>query len=325
MLHYGEPVNGYYNPERPQGIVAFGDNTLINGPDVLCPVSIGNYEIRHNYNTPLSWTFLSDIEWSTSANLEVISTSLEEADIRANSGLNPSFVQVSYNETRSLDQYYATPLGENWPLSQISTLQTNGDFVDDKCFFTARKPVVTTSDAYYFTWEADHCQGNYQFHAEGGVFENVSFNWTLEVLGSSTIITLQGKDPSLCCSQLSGQIMRVTLTVSSECGEYVSVNYVYYYCYGSGPNLRATPNPAQDYIAVNIINGEDESFYNITDPSGVRIRINPAYGGTTVMDTQIHANGESIMVSNLQNGVYDLEASATDFAIPLHTTIVIAR
>lgn len=328
MLHYNVPANQYFNPERHTGNVSFGSGTLINGPDKLCPVNIGNYEIQHVYQTPSSPSFLSDITWTTSTNLEVLVPSQSQTNIRANAGMNPSFIKASYIETKQHDQHSPAPLNPILPLHL--TLQPNGETVDENCFFSVKKPIVTTSDAYYFTWEFDACNGEYCFHAQGGVATGVIFNWTFEVLGTSTQITAQGKDPCLNSSQIPASngaslVMRVTLTTTSDCGSFLSVNYIYYICYGNGLSLRVSPNPAQDQVAITVVQGEGSSPYNLTDPEGLRIRVTPANGGATLIDTRIYANEESISASNLQNGVYNLEASAPSLSAPLNTVLVIAR
>lgn len=334
-LHYNLP-NRFYNPKSPAPIRNLGSGRIV-GPDVLCPVSTGQYELIGSYPS----STISNLTWQTSTNLEVLSTFQNEADIRANAGLSPSYIQVEFEETRDLVQRYLGPVIYEFPppFPPITNyeLVPSGDTYNDKCLFNYEKPIITSPYiSYTYNSQINHCQKNYLFQAIGLTTPDVQVFWKFEVLGNDPgnippiVRTAEGayvplSGPNIFPVQQAG--LRVTLKlVTQECGEYEKIYYEMLPFCGGGMQLIVNPNPAQNEIAVSIVDGEDpNSFFTSTDPSGVRIRINPLYGGATVTDTQIYFNGESINIVNLQNGLYSVEATAADLPIALSRLLVVQK
>jgi hypothetical protein len=322
-LHYGLP-NRFYNPERPDDYSKLG-SSYIDGPDVLCPVNTGEYEILSSYDS----STISSVVWETSSNLEVISAAGIEADIRANTVLDPSFIQASFEETRSINQHYPVTYEILW--TQHVVLEPNGEDFSDKCQFTYRKPIATTAEEYAYESRVDHCLKEYEFRAVGLVTPGVEIQWKIELLGTSTVYNYTGAYLFLSGSGIfpvDNGALRVTLTVTvgdcSQSNEPYIEPILSYGC-GGGMALRVSPNPAQDQVAIEILPSEGNSFYNITDPNGVKIRITPQSGWTPVAETRIYSNGESVGISSLQDGVYVVEASEADLTVPVMTMLVIAR
>jgi hypothetical protein len=156
----------------------------------------------------------------------------------------------------------------------------------------------------------------------------VEFHWKIELLGTSTVYNYTGEYVFLSGSNVfpvPNGALRVTLTVTAgDCSQSEEPYIESLGCWGGGMGLSVSPNPAQDQVAVEIVR-EGEGAYTITDPNGVRVRITPQSGGFSVADTRIYSNGESVNVSNLQNGVYVMEASEADLTAPLTAILVIAR
>lgn len=312
-LHYGMP-NKFYNPDHPDDYSALGYGR-IDGPDVLCPVEAEKYTILNS----LSASTVANAVWETSTNLEVLSTAQQDADIRANAALTPSFIQASFDEINPMLQGYYGESG--WAL--------DGDTVEDKCHFVYRKPISTTADNYGYESRVDHCLKEYEFRAIGLVTAGVDFHWKIELLGTSTVYEYSGAYVFLSGAGIfpvTQGAIRVSLTVTAgDCNEVEEPYIEALNCFGGGWGLRVSPNPAHDQVAVEIIPTEGGSAYNLTDPNGVRVRIMPQNGGVVLTDTRIYSNGENVGVSNLQNGIYLVEASEADLVTPVSTTLIIAR
>lgn len=320
-LHYGI-TNQFYNPELPGDYSSLGSGK-INGPDVLCPVNSGHYDVIPS----LTSSTISNVIWETSTNLEVLNAAQNVANIRANTKLNPSFIQASFEESRSLNQKYWGVIPES-PVGATGWF-SDGETVNDKCQFTYRKPITTTIDVYSYVSKINHCLKQYEFRASGVLTPGVEFHWKIELLGTSTVYNYTGSYVFLSGSNIfpvQNGALRVTLTITAgNCSESKEPYIEFLNCSGGGLGLRVSPNPAQSQVAVEIVPSEGTGVYNITHPNGVRIRITPQSGGLAVTNTRIYSNGERINVSNLQNGIYMLEASEADLTVPITTTLIIAR
>ncbi|MCE7926692.1 MAG: T9SS C-terminal target domain-containing protein [Haliscomenobacteraceae bacterium CHB4] len=318
-LHYNLP-NHFYNPERPDDYSKLG-SSYIDGPDVLCPVNTGHYEIISSYVSSI----ISNITWETSSNLEVLEADQNTADIRANSALDPSFIQALFEESRPLYQRFFEEASSGMPGGWF----WNGDTVYDKCQFIYRKPIITTTEEYLYDSRVDHCLKEYEFRAVGLTTPGVEFHWKIELLGTSIVYNYTGEYMFLSGSNIfpvTNGALRVTLTVTAgDCSQSNEPYIEALNCFGGGMGLRIAPNPAQDQVAVEVIPSEGTGTYTITDPNGIRIRITPHSGGTAVADVRLYSNGESVNISNLQEGLYIVEANEADLAAPLTATLVIAR
>ncbi len=185
------------------------------------------------------------------------------------------------------------------------------------------------TDNYSYESDIDHCLKEYTFRALGLVLPGIEFHWKIELLGTPIVYNTQGSYVFLSGADkfpVPNGALRVTLTVvADDCTEYEEPYIEALNCFGGGMGLRVSPNPAQDQVAVEILQGEGASSYSINNSNGVKIRITPQSGGATLTETRIYSNGESITVSNLQNGIYTVEASEADLTMPVTTTLVIAR
>lgn len=311
-LHYGL-TNQFYNPENPTANSAFGSGH-IDGPEVLCPVNIGNYHIVKTY--PVSG--FSDVVWHTSANLEVLSPApqYEWVDISANTALIPSFVQASFNENRAVRQHYPA----------YGSLTFNGEWVSEKCFFTYRKPIFTQTPEFQIYSDYDECSGTLIVFADGEDAPGATYNWEITQNGTTTYE--QGQSVDIPIEDQTGGpgsgSTHLALTVSGVCpGQVVTVektvNYHFDCSHGIHRAVVAYPNPTSGSVSVLVTRG-----YTVSS-GGLDVMISRTDGSPQALSRTIYSNGEPVDVSALPDGLYNLQVAAPDLPQPLNTSFVISR
>ncbi len=169
LLYFPEERTAYFNPDRPQGDIAWGSSN-IEGPGVLCPVDTARYKLLHPQPS-----YVQNLVWTASTNFEVLVSQGLEADIAAKSTIyTPQFVQTSFGENRQIPQFYDGLPG----YIDTSGVHAYGDIID-VCDLDYRKIVYTRTPNYTIETEFDHCNADYWFHAVGisPDIPNTTYTW----------------------------------------------------------------------------------------------------------------------------------------------------
>ncbi len=324
LLHYGTNGQDYFNPDRPQDNPSSGNN--MTGPDALCPVHTGAYQVIAS-NTPAT---IQNLSWTTSNNLEVLNAyAPSNADIRANTVGTPSFIQADFQEVRQIQQLYDGVPFEHVMVSVLGAadvpIQTGPYYapINDVCDFSYTKPISTLRPVD-ISLDIEPCYDLCTAEAVGLITANTTLNWSMVTYDGRTF-TATGPSVEFC-HWLHGNLpssAQITLTVSHpDCGVYTITVSVYFTpCGGEERQVIVQPNPAQNNIQVTLrSNGQNFSVPG----SGAAILITRTSGGNNSLSTTVYANGQSINVSSLPNGTYNLQAAATGFPAT-NTGFIISR
>lgn len=318
MLHYNQPVQGYFNPNNPQQDDSFGAE-YIDGPEVLCPSDIGHYEIIHVHSGSIT-SSNSDVVWETSTNLELLNSVDDETDVKANTASNHSYVQVSFEESRGLRQYY----GGTTVIDQDGEVNHTPRYLIERCAFNLRKPVIVGIPDYLIETDFDHCNHDYWFRAIGPDLEDATYLWTLQMFSSSGNTSangLLGKEKHITWPFPGGNNgggILIALTITTDCGERTIYTFRTYDCQDSGRSLAIAPNPGRDQIFVGIT---DEY---IIAPEGLAVRFINTGTGAIQGTRNIYSNGEMVDISDLPDGTYTVQTMLSDNSV-LNASFIIAR
>jgi len=296
----------------------------ITGPSTFCLLGqSGNYSINHGNNL----TTYSNINWTSSSNFlvnPIHSTPTLGTLIGYN---NNTFIGVQFDEENNILQYYhginrKIPTGLADPRFKYET-------VKDKCTLLEYKKSINTSTEvgdYTAEFLFNHCQPAYEFHAKGADIPNGTFEWKLNIYyidnasgnSASTTMILQGKD--VLINNLPGRsgFIVITLTVSAPCGSKSFTFTKEYSCSTQGKDLILAPNPARDLVYVTISND-----YQVPS-QGINVRLTRTDLGVTQATRRIYQNGDTIQVSDLSSGTYNVQVTLSDASV-LNATLVIQQ
>ena len=137
----------------------------------------------------------------------------------------------------------------------------------------------------------------------------------------------EGTEVFIPVSTTSGAsgIFYIELTIQNEiCPDNNGVSdfkIVSWSCNGNGYRVSVQPNPASNAISINV--NKDDKPENIGNEKGIIIR--RIDGNMAPRRLNIPANGQSINVSDLPNGVYSIEVLDLDTDEPVTTNFIIQR
>jgi hypothetical protein len=327
MLSFPEEQTDYYNPERPQQISGdhfYGANK-IEGPTTLCPGDFGTYQLSSTYNG----STVQNIIWSASSNINIPSPNSHPTTVQAVSVKTPTWIEASFEELRSVPQYHNGELVAPPPLAFVP--------VEDVCAFTYRKPLLSEVRNYWIEKNVVPCEFKYVVKARIAIgvpeppLSEDDFTWTavnntngLSMTGTGRvfdfedIIPIPGQQP---CATIT-----IRLQVHNDCGDDLirteTINCSP--CLGLPPQVVITPNPANNQVSIRIAQNQNQDFIS-ADPNGVRIRIYPSNGGSTILlDSYLYNNGQYFNVGSLPNGIYQVRATASDLT-PIQANLSIVR
>ena len=298
----------------------------ISGPSTLCIGQSGNYLINHGDNL----TTYSNINWTSSNNLIVNPGHSNPTQATLIGNNKNTFIAVKFDEENTRIQYYH---GGVQPV--FAGIGPNSDTlfklatVKDKCTLLEYKKTINTSAEvgnYTAEFLFDHCQHAYEFHAKGADIPGGTFEWKLNIYyidnasgnSASTTMTLQGKDVSI--NNLPGRsgFIVITLKVSAPCGSKSFTFTKEYSCSTQGKDLLLAPNPARDLVYVTISNDY------VVPAQGINVRLTRTDLGVTQATRRIYQNGDTIQVSDLSSGTYNVQVTLSDASV-LNATLVIQQ
>lgn len=117
----------------------------------------------------------------------------------------------------------------------------------------------------------------------------------------------------------------VALTAITDCGERTTTQTILIRkCANTGQPrvIQVSPNPTQADVSVTIVNADGSPF--TVGSEGSKVLIVAANNGSGIIDEKIYANGASLNVSQLPEGVYKIFVWTGD-PLPLEKGFVIAR
>jgi hypothetical protein len=314
MLYFPEEKENYFNPERPDGNIAFNADK-ISGPNILCPVDTGSYSI----SSPSS-NLIQSISWKTSSNLEILNSQGVTALVRSNSPASLSFIQANLGVNSTISQYYFAKGNLIHPI-----IITTGPDVIETCEINYRKPIITENPIYFehviapcFTQCYALTKG--AFTPGDQVFWNITTPGGLSKTGSGDYIEF--------CEILdlnSGGLVTIQLNVNSvSCGNYtIEKSVLYEKCPDILPQRKiiVNPNPADNYVTFTLSRNNQPYA---PPPAGANIMVNRMPMSTNYMSSTMYSSSQSFNIATLPNGVYQVTVSAQDFE-PTSTTFVISR
>ncbi|MFN0215104.1 MAG: hypothetical protein ACKVT2_12685 [Saprospiraceae bacterium] len=344
MLHYPDQQTAYYNPNsiegQGEGLVGgqFLGEDKIEGPTTLCPGHTGHYQINP-YTTPPSQNLL----WSGSPNLNIISPTTNGTNVQVPSGLTPSFIEADFDNVETIQQWingipaeividttFVSPTGDE---EGYWVFTTEPVMINDECHLTYHQPLLTETPRYTIDPYIIPCNGDFAATAKGPTaLPELSFSWTAIDPATGIGMTEVGPYIDFISIVPIGEDIPVhivlTLNVQSPCGNHTEVMDINFETCDDGGNherqIKISPNPAIDQISVRIAQSETEDFVS-TDPNGVHILVYSANGGSTmVMDTYLYSNGQYYNIALLPNGVYTMQAFASDLT-PIQANFSIVR
>jgi len=328
MLSFPEEQTDYYNPNRPQDTPNghFYGEDKIEGPTTLCPGDFGTYQLSTNYNG----STIQNIVWSASSNINVPTPNSHPTTVQSVLAKTPSWIEASLEELRSVPQYHN---GEEVPPSIPYAFVP----VEDACAFNYHKPIVSEVPNYWIKTDIDPCQLIYRAEAviavglpEPPISEddfiwtavNNTNGWTTSGTGRVFYFGDVIPPPHHPCETVT-----IRLRVQNECeNDLIKAKTIDCSPCPNGlpPQIVITPNPANNQVAINIMQNQSQDFIS-TDPNGVRIRIYPSSGGSAIlMDSYLYSNGQYFNVGSLPNGIYQVTATASDLP-PIQTNLSIVR
>ena len=328
MLNFPEEQTLYYNPDRPEPTSTghlLGEEK-IEGPTILCPGQMGNYELKQSY-TPST---LTSIVWESSSNMTLSSTSTNPTTATILSVQTPSFIGATFKEEREIPQY------ENGLRVMIHNQNGSStiDPVTDVCELKYNKPIVTRLIDYRIQDNSQPCFNLFKVEAipfgsylDFDILPESEFSWKALNLSNQMSTTGIGKifdfwniiQPFEPCSGIE-----ITLEVSA-CGQQI-IRTAVIDCTPCGDvanrSIIITPNPGNDQISVRVMQDGSQDF-TTSDPNGVRLRMYPSNGGTTtLLDSYLYSNGQMFNTANIPNGLYTVVVTASDLP-PLQANIAI--
>lgn len=329
MLEFPEERAPFYNPDRPEPLITghlLGEDQ-ITGPTTLCPGQTGTYSLNLDLRPP---AFFQDLLWTSSSNINLSSNTNNPTNatmVTAPSPSQSSFINASFQEVFQKTQYY------NGAIQQTGTPPVPAVILD-VCDLEFRKPILSSPTDYLIELDMEPCTYLFMANAIGPVLPNASYHWS--AVNPANGWSMTGTGPSFDFGNLippphhnggNNGTIEITVVIQTPCGNFTKTIYAHYTVCQDGyqsPQVRLSPNPAQNLISVRIAASETADFIT-TDPNGVRIRIYPASGGTnTLMDTYLYNNGQYFNISSLPNGVYQVRATASDLA-PIQANLSIVR
>jgi hypothetical protein len=318
LLHYNQSPEDYFNPNRPEGGESFYADK-IEGLSVLCKDQTAYYEAQPIYGSPGSTPdpslYFEKIQWASSSNFNIFSPNANGTDIEAETEANPSYIEARVVEGHSIPLYWTdgTPRYDHYSHW-------------DRCAFTLRKPIFTTTPDFHIYSEYDECSGTLVVFADGEDAPGAEYNWAITQNGSTTYEQGQGVDIPIDdqTGEPGSGSVHLALTVSRVCpGQVVTVEKVANYHFDCSGGIHravvAYPNPTKDNVSV-LVTRE----YTVTS-EGLDVLISRTDGSPQMLSRRIYSNGESGDISTLPDGLYNLQVTASDLLQPLNTSFVISR
>lgn len=321
---YGQPP--YFNPDNPEGSVSNGDN--ISGPYAMCPGAMSTYQVIAS-NPP---SVIQNLTWTTSNNLDILNIyAPSNADIEANSPLNPSFVQADFQEVKQVQQYYdGLPYEHDFLLGLPFQTGATYGAIDDVCDISYYKPIKVEDLQYSIESNFLFCNyynnpsANYYYaNALGPDLPGATYSWIFkDDLGGATL-TSSGRNATIYCPfSLYSFQLHITLTVTIPSCGVVTVEEVHgtSSCpeqhISNEPILIVYPNPASNNITL-VVSGVDNNYFN----EGRQARIYRTSTGTLVKSQSMPSNSSTINVSDLSNGSYQAQLVGSTSSIVTNFTI----
>jgi hypothetical protein len=308
-----DPENDFQsNPAVPSPY--FLGQTNIEGPSNLCVGQIGHYTLLPNFTASI----LSEIEWSGSVNIEIHTPTQQETDATLNIPATPSYLEVSFSETRQIPQYtngnpLVVPVYEDVPGVGNVIVGSYTEKVDDKCQFLYRKPIISELPPYQIETDFKFCTGSYSANAVGPGITGAIFTWTFKDINNGATITATGKNPTVHCPfSLSNFSVLTTLkVVLPGCGSYtISDLKSNQSCSdlqgGAVARLIVYPNPALDEITL-LVDNPTEGFFN----EGIMAHVYQTNTGVLVRTQNIYVNSAKIPLLGIEDGNYHIQVSSS--------------
>ena len=328
MLRYHDTPQApftYRNPDHPPQNGEFNLG-YITGSNFLCLDETEYYEAQPIYHE--GHPELLNIQWNATNNLSIIDENINGTNIQGLNSATPSYVEAHVVEERN------APMFGNQGNALIEILfGPDGPYQSqvvspENCEFSYSKSILIDEQKYIIRTDLDHCNHDYWFHADGPEADNTTFNWRLDFYytGGSNITFLSGKDlhitwPLPGALGGSSATVVITLTIHTPCGDQTLIDVDSYNsidCPNLGYQLLASPNPGGSQVTISITN-------NYTIPSeGIEIRFISSTTGVIHSTSRIFTNGEHINISNIPEGLYNLQTRLNDGSF-LYSYFIISR
>jgi hypothetical protein len=243
---------------------------------------------------------------------------------------NSTYIAVNFDKENTILQY------NNGGINTIfAGIGPNSDTlfepvtIKDKCtLLEYKKPIYTSAEVGNYTanFVFNHCQSVYEFHALGGDIPGAKYEWKLNIYyienttgnSASATMLLYGKDVTTYNLPGRSGFIVITLTVSAPCGSKSFTFTKEYSCSTQGKDLILAPNPARDLVYVTISNDY------VVPTQGINVRLTRTDLGVTQSTRRIYQNGDTIQISDLSSGTYNVQVTLSDASI-LNATLIIQQ